>query len=53
MPGEMATSVPHALQLARRAVGQGGLVVVAGSLFLVGEARLTLLNLPMDPQVGL
>jgi dihydrofolate synthase/folylpolyglutamate synthase len=38
-----------ALDLARRLVGQGGLVVVAGSIFLVGELRAHLLGEPVDP----
>ena len=38
-----------ALNLARRLVGHGGLVVVAGSLFLVGELRAHLLGEATDP----
>jgi dihydrofolate synthase/folylpolyglutamate synthase len=38
-----------ALNLARRLVGHGGLVVVAGSLFLVGELRAHLLGEVVDP----
>jgi len=38
-----------ALNLARRLVGHGGLVVVAGSIFLVGELRAHLLGEPTDP----
>jgi hypothetical protein len=34
-------------------VGEAGLVVVAGSIFLVGEARALLLGLPRDPAVAL
>lgn len=51
--GAAAASVPSALALARAAAGPEGLVVVCGSLFLVGEARATLLGLPMDPPVAL
>ena len=38
-----------ALTLARRYVGHGGLVVVAGSIFLVGELRAHLLDEAVDP----
>jgi dihydrofolate synthase/folylpolyglutamate synthase len=38
-----------ALNLARRFVGHDGLVVVAGSIFLVGELRAHLLGEPVDP----
>lgn len=38
-----------ALNLARRYVGHGGLVVVAGSIFLVGEVRAHVLGEPLDP----
>jgi dihydrofolate synthase / folylpolyglutamate synthase len=38
-----------ALALARRLVGHGGLVVVAGSIFLVGELRAHLLGETVDP----
>jgi dihydrofolate synthase/folylpolyglutamate synthase len=38
-----------ALDLARRLVGRGGLVVIAGSIFLVGELRAHLLGEPVDP----
>ena len=41
-----------ALASARRQVAPGGLVVVAGSLFLVGEIRSHLLGEPVDPDVG-
>ncbi|MGZ3420179.1 MAG: bifunctional folylpolyglutamate synthase/dihydrofolate synthase [Polyangiales bacterium] len=51
--GEIASDVGDALVRARRAVGANGLVVVAGSLYLVGEARARLLGLERDPQVGL
>ena len=42
----------QALDRARAEVGQGGLGVVAGSLFLVGEIRAHLLGEPADPVVG-
>jgi dihydrofolate synthase/folylpolyglutamate synthase len=38
-----------ALNLARRLVGHGGLALVAGSIFLVGELRAHLLGEPTDP----
>jgi dihydrofolate synthase/folylpolyglutamate synthase len=38
-----------ALNLARRRVGHGGLVVAAGSIFLIGELRAHLLGEPLDP----
>ncbi len=52
-PGHVCESVPLALARARAAVGPGGLVVVAGSILLVGEARALLLGLPRDPPVAM
>ncbi|MEO7091853.1 MAG: cyanophycin synthetase [Polyangiales bacterium] len=46
LPVEVAPDLAHAISLAR---GQGDLVVIAGSLFLVGEARTLLLNAATDP----
>ena len=54
-PGETADDVPEALARAR-ALLQGardGVVVVCGSLYLVGEARAQLLALPSDPPVAM
>jgi dihydrofolate synthase / folylpolyglutamate synthase len=51
--GEVAGSVEEALARARELVGSKGVVVVAGSTFLVGAARALLLNLPTDPPVAL
>jgi dihydrofolate synthase/folylpolyglutamate synthase len=51
--GEVAEGVPDALARARQVVGQRGLVVVTGSIFLVGAARASLLNLPTDPAIDL
>lgn len=51
--GEVAEGVPDALARARSLVGQRGLVVVTGSIFLVGAARASLLNLPTDPAIDL
>jgi len=53
LPGEVAASVPKALEMARAKVGSKGLVVVTGSIFLVGAARASLLDLPTDPAVDL
>lgn len=51
--GTAVTSIDEALARARAAVGRDGLVVVAGSLYLVGDVRARLLGLERDPQVGL
>jgi dihydrofolate synthase/folylpolyglutamate synthase len=51
--GEVAEGVPDALARARQLVGPRGLVVVTGSIFLVGAARASLLNLPTDPAIDL
>jgi dihydrofolate synthase / folylpolyglutamate synthase len=51
--GEVSESVAEALERARTLVGPRGVVVVAGSTFLVGAARALLLNLPSDPPVAL
>jgi dihydrofolate synthase/folylpolyglutamate synthase len=51
--GECAIDVPTALAAARRSVGPSGLVVVAGSIFLAGNARAFLLDLDRDPAVAL
>jgi dihydrofolate synthase / folylpolyglutamate synthase len=53
VPGEVANSVGEALARARALVGPRGVVVVTGSIFLVGAARALLLNLPTDPPVAL
>jgi dihydrofolate synthase/folylpolyglutamate synthase len=52
-PGAVAAHPEHALELGRKAVGASGLVVVAGSIFLVGAVRALLLGLPRDPPVAL
>jgi dihydrofolate synthase/folylpolyglutamate synthase len=52
-PGEDAPSIPEALAAARRLAGPEGLVLVTGSLYLVGEARAALLGLPRDPPIAL
>jgi folylpolyglutamate synthase/dihydropteroate synthase len=50
--GTGVASVEEALSRARAAFGAGGLVVVAGSIFLAGEVRARLLGLERDPPVG-
>lgn len=52
-PGIGVADVATALQTARAQAGASGLVVVTGSLYLVGEARAILLGLPQDPPVAL
>ncbi len=52
-PGEVAPNVSRALEMARQAVGANGVIVVAGSIFLVGAARGALLGLPRDPVIAL
>jgi dihydrofolate synthase/folylpolyglutamate synthase len=51
--GVVAAHADEALALGRKAVGAGGLVVVAGSIFLVGAVRARLLGLPRDPAIAL
>jgi dihydrofolate synthase / folylpolyglutamate synthase len=51
--GEAASGVEEAIEAARRAVGSSGVVVVCGSILLVGEARSILLGTPRDPPVAL
>ncbi len=50
-PGLCARSVSAALQKAKRLAGPGGQVVVAGSIFLVAEARAQLLHVATDPLI--
>jgi dihydrofolate synthase/folylpolyglutamate synthase len=50
--GESAQSVKEALATARSLVGPSGLVVVTGSLYLVGEARAILFGLDRDPPLA-
>jgi dihydrofolate synthase / folylpolyglutamate synthase len=51
--GKTAASVDEGLAVARSLVGENGLVVVAGSIFLVGAVRAQLLGLGRDPPVAL
>jgi dihydrofolate synthase/folylpolyglutamate synthase len=52
-PGEAVGSVSEALEHAVRHTPEGALIVVSGSMYLVGEARSELLGLPRDPPVAL
>jgi dihydrofolate synthase/folylpolyglutamate synthase len=49
---QVAPDPAAALAAARAAVGPGGLVVVAGSIFVVGELRASLLGEAVDPVAG-
>lgn len=53
LSGTVADSIEAALRQARELVGTKGVVVVTGSIFLVGAARASLLNLERDPAVAL
>jgi dihydrofolate synthase/folylpolyglutamate synthase len=47
--GQVVDTVAQAIDRARARVGPQGLVVITGSVFLVGAARALLLNLKSDP----
>jgi len=51
MGGEVAPTVVEGLTRARMLVGQRGVVVVTGSIYLVGAARAALLGLDPDPAI--
>ena len=51
--GTVAPNVAEAHGLARAQFGQSGLVVVTGSIYLVGAARAQLLSVPSDPPVDM
>ncbi len=53
LPGEVASSIGEGLRRARTIVGPRGLVVVAGSIFVVGPARAALLGIKMDPPIDM
>ncbi|HEY3593689.1 MAG TPA: cyanophycin synthetase, partial [Polyangiaceae bacterium] len=53
LSGDVADSLESAMAMARGAAGPDGLVVVAGSIFLVGAARAWLLGLERDPAIAL
>ncbi len=50
-PAVAADSVAHAIEQARAATAPGGLIVVSGSVYLVGEARALLLT-PAPASIG-
>ncbi len=50
-PGHMAASVVDGLALARERAGRKGLVIVAGSVFVLAEARATLLGIAQEPLI--
>jgi dihydrofolate synthase/folylpolyglutamate synthase len=52
LPGEVADTIPEALARARSLVGPRGVVVVTGSIYLVGAARAALLGLTPDPAIN-
>ncbi|MFZ1863390.1 MAG: folylpolyglutamate synthase/dihydrofolate synthase family protein [Polyangiales bacterium] len=51
--GTTARSVRDAVARAKRAAGPDGLVVVAGSIFLVSEARAIVKNVRTDPPIAM
>lgn len=51
--GRVAPGVKDALHRARRAAGEDGEVVVAGSIFVVAEARTELLGVKSDPPIAM
>jgi dihydrofolate synthase/folylpolyglutamate synthase len=51
--GTVARTVRDAVARAKRAAGPGGLVVVAGSIFLVSEARALVKNVRTDPPIAM
>ncbi len=53
LDGEASSGGADAIVRARQRVGRGGLVVVTGSSYLVGEVRAQILGIASDPQVGL
>ncbi len=52
-PGTVARSVRDAVARAKRAAGPDGLVVTAGSIFLVSEARAIVKNVRSDPPIAM
>ena len=51
--GSVARSVRDAVARAKRAAGPDGLVVVAGSIFLVSEVRAIVKNVRTDPPIAM
>lgn len=52
-PGLTAPSVAEGLALARQRAGSRGLVIVAGSIFVLAEARADALGLPQEPAIAM
>ncbi|MFO0692083.1 MAG: folylpolyglutamate synthase/dihydrofolate synthase family protein [Polyangiales bacterium] len=52
-PGEVAADVSTGLARAKSLAGPGGLVVVAGSIFVVAAVRAEVLGLRSDPPIGM
>jgi dihydrofolate synthase/folylpolyglutamate synthase len=52
-PGTIASDPRQALALAERAAGHDGLVIAAGSIFLIAEIRAARLGLRADPPIGM
>ena len=52
-PGLGAPTVGQGLEAARAAAGDNGLIVVAGSIFLVNEVRASLLGVRSDPPIAM
>ncbi len=52
-PGRVAGTVSEGLALAREAAGEGGTVLVAGSIFLVQAARAEVLRVRSDPPIAM
>lgn len=50
--GDAIARAPEAVDAAIRAAGEGGTVVVAGSIYLAGEVRGHLLGIPCDPVIA-
>ena len=51
--GTVARSIRDAVARAKRAAGPNGLVVVAGSIFLLAETRALVKNVPTDPPIAM
>ncbi len=52
-PGVAASSVHAGLERAKKLAGPDGLVVVGGSIHLLGEVRADLLGLRSDPPIAM
>lgn len=52
-PGTLAATVEDGFSHARALAGADGLVVVAGSIFLMAEVRARVLGLEEDPRIGM